>query len=103
MREMIIGVVLGAAISAIFYYLGGGRDLKREARSLRKEAAALRKLQELTIFALTNSDAKVEPTRNKEGNITGLKVKAGGRSMGMATARGTLTLTPSQNGSGQGN
>jgi hypothetical protein len=102
MRDTIIGLVLGAAISAIFYYLGG-RDLKREARSLRKEAAALRKLQELTIFALTNSDAKVETTRNKEGNITGLKVMAGGRSMGRATARGTLTLTPSQNGSGQGN
>jgi hypothetical protein len=99
---MIIGVVLGAAISFIFYYLGG-RDLKREAQSLREEAAALRKLQELTIFALTNSDAKVEPTRNEEGNMTGLKVMAGGRSMGMATGRAVLTLTPSQNGSGQGN
>jgi hypothetical protein len=89
----LLGVVITIAVSA-FFFAQSGQQLKREAKSLREESEKLRRLQELTIYALTNPNADIQPTRDEAGNITGLTVSASGSSAGMASARATLTLTP---------
>jgi hypothetical protein len=75
MREMLIGVVLGTLtsliVSWIFYWLA--------TRDLKKETAKLRQLHEMTLYALFNRDAKLEPRRDKHGNIVGIFVSAVGR------------------------
>src|SRR5258708_32633219 len=50
--------------------------------------------KELTIYAQTNPNADIQPTRDEAGNITGLTVSASGSRAAMASARATLTLTP---------
>ncbi len=89
----LLGVVTTITIS-VFFYLRSGEQLNREAKLLREEAEKLRKLQELTIYALTNPTSNIQPTRDAEGKIIGLTVTAVGSSMAMVTATGTLTLTP---------
>ncbi len=89
----LLGVVTTITIS-VFFYLRSGEQLNREAKLLREEAEKLRKLQELTIYALTNPTSNIQPTRDAEGKIIGLTVTAVGSSMAMVTATGKLTLTP---------
>jgi hypothetical protein len=89
----LLGVVVTIVVS-VFFYLRSGEQLNREAKLLREEAEKLRKLQELTIYALTNPTSNIQPTRDGEGKIVGLTVSAAGSSMAMATGMGTLTLTP---------
>lgn len=89
--------ILGALITvlvSIFFYIQSGRELKREAEALRLDAKKLRELQELTIYALTNPGAKMEPRRDEAGKIVGLIVSATGHAGARVSARGVLTLTP---------
>ena len=89
----LLGVVATIAVSA-YFFMQSGWQLKQEAKLLREESENLRRLQELTIYAQTNPNADIQPTRDEAGNITGLTVSASGSSAGMASARATLTLTP---------
>jgi hypothetical protein len=92
----LLGVVATTAVSA-YFFVQSGWQLKREAKLLREESEKLRRLQELTIYAQTNPNAHIQPTRDEAGNITGLTVCASGSSRVMASARATLTLTPTPN------
>jgi hypothetical protein len=89
----LLGMVASIAVGA-YFFAQSGEQLKREAKLLREESEKLRRLQELTIYAQTNPNAHIQPTRDQAGNITGLTVSASGSSAGMASARATLTLTP---------
>jgi hypothetical protein len=80
------------AVSA-YFFVQSGWQIKGEAELLREESEKLRKLQELMIYAQTNPNANIQPTRDEAGNITGLTVSGSG-SAGMSSARATLTLTP---------
>jgi len=92
----LLGVVATTAVSA-YFFVQSGWQLKREAKLLREESEKLRRLQELTIYAQTNPNAHIQPTRDEAGNITGLTASASGSSRVMASARATLTLTPTPN------
>ncbi len=88
-----LGFIASTAVS-LFFWMQSGWQLKREAELLREQSEKLRRLQELMIFAQTNPNADIQPTRDEAGNITGLSVGLSGSSMAMVSARGTLTLTP---------
>jgi hypothetical protein len=49
---------------------------------LRKETAKLRHLHEITLYALLNRDAKLEPRYDADGHIVGVIVSAVGASSG---------------------
>jgi hypothetical protein len=89
----LLGIVASIAVGG-YFFMQSGWQLKREAELLREQSEKLRKLQELMIYAQTNPNADIQPTRDEAGNITGLTVSASGSSAGMASMRGTLTLTP---------
>jgi hypothetical protein len=91
----LLGAVITVVVS-VFFYLRAGEQLTCEAKLLREETEKLRRLQELTIYALTNPTSNIQPTRDGDGKIVGLTVSAAGSSMAAATGRGTLTLTPTQ-------
>src|SRR6266481_7389051 len=89
----ILGALIGLLGSYFFYYQAG-QDLRREAEKLRLESEKLRKLQELTLYVVTNPQAKTEPTRDEAGNIVGISVSAAELAAGRSSARGELTVTP---------
>lgn len=66
--------------------------MKREAEKLREDAIQLRFLQELTIYALTNPNANIQPKRDEAGNVVGVIATAVGRSAGRSNERGIMTL-----------
>jgi uncharacterized membrane protein YgaE (UPF0421/DUF939 family) len=82
----VLGVLSSLAVNHIFFRISGDQ-LKREAENLRHETEKLRLLQELTIFAMTNPKADIEPKRDEAGNIVGLKVNLAARSMAVASAK----------------
>jgi len=97
----VVGTLVGALITwgvSWRYYKLAGDQLDNEAQSLRHKTDELRKLQELTIYALTNPGANIQPTRDPQGNITGLTVTAAGRTAAKVSMMGELTLKPVPNG-----
>lgn len=89
----LFGSVITLLVS-VFFFVRSGEQLKREAEMLRKELQELRTLQELTIYALTNPNADLQPKRDRAGNVIGLIVSATGSMRAMVTAKAVLTLTP---------
>ena len=89
----VLGVVVTVLVSG-YFFARSGEQLKREAIALRVETEKVRRLQELTIYALTNPDANIQPTKDEAGNIVGLTVSAAARSTAVSSAKATLTLTP---------
>ena len=86
--ESAVGTIVGALITWFVsqrYYKMAGDQLEQEARSLRR-------LQELTIYALTHPGANIQPTMDPQGNITGLAVTAMGSAGTRVSMRGELTL-----------
>ena len=72
--ETIITFVLGALITWIAAHF-----YKRAGDELRTEAARLRSLTELVLYAQLNRDAKIEPRLDADGRVVGLVVSAVGR------------------------
>ena len=95
--EMVeFGFILGALIAvlcSVFFYLRAGEDLRCEAEKLRNKAEDLRKLHELTLFALTNPQAKLELKRDEAGNVIGLIVQLSGSTTIRSSAKAEVTLT----------
>jgi hypothetical protein len=89
----LLGIFASTAVGG-YFFMQSGWQLKREAELLREQSEKLRKLQELMIYAQTNPNADIQPTRDEAGNIIGLTVSASGSTAGMVSMRGTLTLTP---------
>jgi hypothetical protein len=87
--------ILGALITllvGIYFYVRSGQELKREAEKLREETKQLRFLQELTIYALTNRNANIQPKRDEAGNVVGVVATATGLSAGRSNVRGNMIL-----------
>jgi hypothetical protein len=87
--------IIGAFITllvGIFFYVRSSQELKHEAEKLREEAQQLRFLQELTIYALTNPNANIQPKRDEAGNVVGVIATAAGVSAGKTNMRGVMTL-----------
>ena len=48
-----LGALIGV-VGSLFFYQQSGKELRREAEKLRDKSEELRKLHELTLFALTS-------------------------------------------------
>jgi hypothetical protein len=60
----LVSVIVGFAVAYFFYWVG--------AKELRAETKKLRQLHEMTLLALFNRDAKLEPCLDEHGNIVGV-------------------------------
>jgi hypothetical protein len=92
-------LILGAFITlliGIFFYVRYGQELKHETEKLREEAQQLRFLQELTIYALTNPNANIQPKKDEAGNVVGVIATAVAHGAGRSNVRRirTLVTTP---------
>jgi hypothetical protein len=88
--ETLVGIVVGAFITWLVSY----SYYKRAGDQLREEAESLRKLQALTIYALTNPGVKPQPITDSDGNIIGLGYHAAGRTVIKTAMSGEMTLEP---------
>jgi|KBSSwiStaDraftv2_1062776.scaffolds.fasta_scaffold5518099_1 hypothetical protein len=77
---MLAGAAIGFVVAWLFNWLS--------SKSLTKEAARLRKLHELTLYAYFNRDAKVRPRYDAHGNMVGIIVEAAGNAAGTSRVRG---------------
>jgi hypothetical protein len=62
----------------------------RATKDLKEETAKLRKLYEITLYALFNRNAQLEPVYDKDGNLSGFAVLAVGGASGSSGAKGDL-------------
>jgi hypothetical protein len=69
-----LGILAGLG-GSLFFYQQSGQELRREAERLRSQTEELRKLHELTLFALTNPQSKIDLKRDDIGNVVGLVVQ----------------------------
>jgi hypothetical protein len=94
--ETLVGIVVGGLITWLVsyrYYKLAGDELRREAESLRNKSEELRKLQELTIYALTNASEKLKLIRDSAGNV-GLDQSSAGQTKFRTAASGEMTIEP---------
>jgi gas vesicle protein len=87
-----LGALIGV-VGGLFFYQQSGRELRREAANLRDKSEELRKLHELTLFALTNPQSKLDLKRDDKGNVVGIVVQIGATTNIRFTAKAGLTIT----------
>lgn len=83
-----------AVLITNIYFVWAGRELQRETGKLRVEAEKLRKLHELTLFALAYPEAKPEPKYDDNGNVVGLTIQLSARSTSLSSGGATMTVKP---------
>ncbi len=87
-----LGAFAGAVCS-LFFFFQSGQELRREAQKLRNQAEELHKLHELTLFALTNPQSKLDLKRDDIGNVVGLIVQLSGSTDIRLSVKPGLTIT----------
>ena len=77
---MLTGAAISAALGAVVSY----RLYKKAGDDLRKKAAKLRQLHELTLYALFNREADLKPKLDANGKIIGIIVGLASSGSGVA-------------------
>jgi hypothetical protein len=94
--ETLVAIAVGGIIAWLVsrrYYKKAGDELRQEAESLRNKSEELRKLQELTIYALTNASERLKFIRDSAGNV-GLDQSSAGQTKFRTAASGEMTIEP---------